>query len=164
LYQDCDMSTYGERLREARKEARLRQKDLAAKTGLSQTTISDAERGRNSGSGATAKIAAALGVEPLWLADGRGPKRRDEDAATPAGQQEEEQITITDAVPPPDDRIGLFAVEHRTIARPQLTDDECVVLDGFRIASQEVRNEILSKCLLELHLHGQRAGERQKKA
>lgn len=76
----CDMSTYGERLFEARKEAKLTQGQLAEKSGVSQTTISDGERGRNAGSGSIAALAASLGVEPMWLSDGKGPKRRDSSA------------------------------------------------------------------------------------
>lgn len=52
----------------------MTQIDLARKAGVSQTTISDIERGRNHGSTEITAIAAALGVNALWLADGKGPQ------------------------------------------------------------------------------------------
>lgn len=67
--------TFGERLREARKEAGLTQKELAAKTGIAQPTISEAERGDYGKSAYVAGLANACGVNALWLAEGRGPKR-----------------------------------------------------------------------------------------
>ena len=69
------MTTFGQRVREARKEAKLTQPQLAKAAGLSQTTISDIERGRNSGSSEVTSLARALNVTPEWLAEGRLPKR-----------------------------------------------------------------------------------------
>ncbi|WP_158594547.1 LexA family protein [Ralstonia pseudosolanacearum] len=66
--------TFGERLREARKDAKLTQPQLAQKAGIAQSTISDAERGVHSGSVHVAALAAACGVSALWLAEERGPK------------------------------------------------------------------------------------------
>jgi phage repressor protein C with HTH and peptisase S24 domain len=68
------MKTFGERLREARRDAKLSQKTLGVKAGVSQTTISDIERGRNAGSTEAAALAAVLGVEALWFSVGKGPK------------------------------------------------------------------------------------------
>lgn len=59
---DMDKSTLAERLRNARKQANLTQKELAKAADVSQTTISDLERGRNAGSSELPKIAAALRV------------------------------------------------------------------------------------------------------
>lgn len=69
--QNAGMTTFGERLRTARKQARLNQEQLAAKAGLSQTTISDIERGRNEGSRDVVALARALGVGAEWLLTGR---------------------------------------------------------------------------------------------
>jgi len=74
IYKNPDMSI-GERVREARKEAKLSQKDLAAKVGISQPTLSELERGDSRGTTSIATMAAALGVNALWLETGRGPKR-----------------------------------------------------------------------------------------
>ena len=72
---NCDMGTFGTRLHHARKAAGFSQALLAKKSGLSQATISDIERDRNSGSSEVVKLAKALDVSALWLADGLGPMR-----------------------------------------------------------------------------------------
>ena len=68
------MNTFSERVRSRRKELGLSQKDLADATGLSQTTISDIERGRNDGSREVVALAKVLRVQPQWLAYGLLPK------------------------------------------------------------------------------------------
>src|SRR5690606_41082226 len=42
------------------------------RVGITQVSISDIERGKTESTGYIAQIAAACGVSPLWLADGRG--------------------------------------------------------------------------------------------
>lgn len=64
---------FGLRLREARKGAKLTQEDLSKRTGISQSTISTAERSGASSTD-TATYAAACGVSALWLATGEGEK------------------------------------------------------------------------------------------
>lgn len=64
----------GERVREARKEKGMTQKDLASKVGITQPTLSDLEKGESTATSHIAKIASALEVSPLWLETGRGPK------------------------------------------------------------------------------------------
>lgn len=61
-------------MREARKRLKLTQKQLAAASGVSQTTISDIERGRNETSADIVALARALKVTAEWLADGVGEK------------------------------------------------------------------------------------------
>lgn len=56
------MKTLGESVKSERKKAGLTQEDLAKKAGLSQSTISDIERGRNESSREVMAIADALGV------------------------------------------------------------------------------------------------------
>lgn len=65
----------GKRLYEARKEAGLTQNQLALKSGVKQPTISELERGDSQSSGSLAQMAAALGVNALWLETGKGPKK-----------------------------------------------------------------------------------------
>lgn len=72
LRHDSLMDTFANRVRAARKEAKLNQKQLAAKAGLSQTTISDIERGRNEGSRDVVALAKALKVSAEWLIGGVG--------------------------------------------------------------------------------------------
>lgn len=64
LDHNCDMNatTLSVNLKQARKQAGLTQTELAKKAKVSQTTISDIERGRNHGSAELPSIALALGV------------------------------------------------------------------------------------------------------
>ena len=71
---NCDMESFADRVRSARKSAGLTQKQLATISGLSQTTISDIERGRNETSADVVALARTLGVLAEWLADGKGPR------------------------------------------------------------------------------------------
>ncbi|MFT4172148.1 MAG: helix-turn-helix transcriptional regulator [Rhodocyclaceae bacterium] len=72
------MLTLAERLQSARHNAGLTQSALARQAGLSQTTISSLENGqRLKGSTQIARLAAVLGVNALWLAEGRGPRNGD---------------------------------------------------------------------------------------
>jgi transcriptional regulator with XRE-family HTH domain len=65
--------TFGERLKQARKAKALSQSALAKKAGISQSIISDAEKGKYLSSKASPQIADALGVSAIWLATGKGP-------------------------------------------------------------------------------------------
>lgn len=76
LYQNRGMSI-GERVREARKDAKLTQQQLAAKVSISQSTLSELENGESAGTAFVATMAAALGVSALWLETGKGPKKLD---------------------------------------------------------------------------------------
>lgn len=75
------MSTYAERVKQARGHAKLSQADLAARLGgkASQQTIGYLENDKNSprGSQYTAGIAQACGVDAVWLATGRGEMHAD---------------------------------------------------------------------------------------
>lgn len=67
----CAMD-YKDRLKAARKHARLTQGQLAEAVGLNQTSISDLERGKSKGSAYNARIAKRCGVSAIWLEDGIG--------------------------------------------------------------------------------------------
>lgn len=77
LHDNCDMETFGERLKRRRKKKGLKQYQLARAAKVSQTTISDIERGRNEGSTELAGLAKALGCRPEWLADGELPEEEE---------------------------------------------------------------------------------------
>lgn len=64
----------GTRLKQARKDARLSQIELEKRSGVSQSAISDLERGKSAGSTSVAGLASVLGVRALWLETGKGPK------------------------------------------------------------------------------------------
>lgn len=82
-------NTFGERVKQARLAVKLSQQKLAKKAGVSQTTISDIERGRNDGSKDIVQIARALGQTPEYLLLGRGSE-----VAPPVSQITDEQAEI----------------------------------------------------------------------
>lgn len=61
-----------DRIQTARKHARLTQKELADRVGISQTAIHKLECGRSKSSRRTVTIALTCGVDPIWLDTGRG--------------------------------------------------------------------------------------------
>ena len=67
------MNTFAERLRIARESRKLKQPQLAKAAGLSQSAISNYETQRRTSSRGILKLAAALKVNPVWLAEGIGP-------------------------------------------------------------------------------------------
>jgi SOS-response transcriptional repressor LexA len=68
------MNTFATRVKARRAELGLNQTQLARKAGLSQTTISDIERGRNEGSAEIVALASALSCSAEWLKTGTGAK------------------------------------------------------------------------------------------
>lgn len=71
------MSTFGQRLKEARKDKKLSQAKLAKLVGVSQPTIAELES-EGKGSTKSALMAKVLGVSSLWLTEGRGEKNDNE--------------------------------------------------------------------------------------
>ena len=67
------MSTLAERLKEARKHAKLTQAKLASVSGVEQPLISQLETGKNLQSAHLPKIAHVCGVSAIWLSDNIGP-------------------------------------------------------------------------------------------
>lgn len=63
---------YSNRLKAARRHAKLNQVALAVKSGVSQQTISKIERGLQDASAFTVQFATACEVRPEWLATGAG--------------------------------------------------------------------------------------------
>jgi phage repressor protein C with HTH and peptisase S24 domain len=72
-------TTLSERLKEARVESGLTQAALAERAGVDQSTIATLETGERKGTKQIVAIARALGVEPDWLSEGHGFKRREAD-------------------------------------------------------------------------------------
>lgn len=61
-----------DRLKQARKNAKMTQNDLAKAIKISQGSISDLESGRNKSTTNLVEMAKVLGVNPTWLATGQG--------------------------------------------------------------------------------------------
>lgn len=72
VYQNSDM-TFGERLKQCRKDSGLSQAAVAKRVGMSQANLSDLENGKFPSSSYTPRLAKLYGVNALWLADGIGP-------------------------------------------------------------------------------------------
>lgn len=79
-----DLSTFGGRLRAARKARKMNQQKLAKAVGISQSVISDIERGVIAESVHVVQLSRVLGVNPLWLEASRGPRSATESQATQA--------------------------------------------------------------------------------
>jgi phage repressor protein C with HTH and peptisase S24 domain len=62
----------GSRIKQTRKVIKMTQAELAKKSGLNQSTISDLEVGKSQGTTYLATLASALGVNALWLETGKG--------------------------------------------------------------------------------------------
>lgn len=72
----------GTRIKQLRKEAKLSQIELAERVGLKQSTISDLEVGKSTGTTYLAQIAQVLGVNALWLETGKGARDGGTDAVS----------------------------------------------------------------------------------
>jgi transcriptional regulator with XRE-family HTH domain len=68
------MASVGDRVKERRKDLGLKQGELARRVGISQATLSELENNPTTKTKEVAKLAAVLGVDALWLADGTGEK------------------------------------------------------------------------------------------
>lgn len=66
--------TIGQRIKQTRVAIPLTQKELAKKVGIAQPTLSELENGDSASSAYLPAIAAALGVNALWLQTEKGPK------------------------------------------------------------------------------------------
>lgn len=66
------LNTVGERLKQARKHAKMTQVDLAKAVDAKQGAISDLENGRNHSSTKLIQMALCTGVNPEWLSTGKG--------------------------------------------------------------------------------------------
>lgn len=66
------LDTVGKRLRKARKDAGMTQKELADAVDAKQGAVSDLENGRNNSSTKLVEMALTLGVNPRWLSTGEG--------------------------------------------------------------------------------------------
>lgn len=67
------METLAERLEWARKEIGLSQQQLADRSRVAQSTIGGLETGARLSARRITAIASVLGVNSLWLVEGRGP-------------------------------------------------------------------------------------------
>lgn len=102
------MTEFGQRLKQARKYAKLSQDALAKRVGISQGTMSELERYYSSSS-YTVQMAKECGVSAVWLATGEGEM-------TPS------QSEKNDAIPKLEDgAAGTYRLQNVTNAVPRRT-------------------------------------------
>lgn len=80
------MTTFGTRLKDARRQAKLTQPIVAKRVGMSQSLLSELENDQYPTSGFTTKLAHLYKVNARWLAEGLGP--REVSAAEALGDDE----------------------------------------------------------------------------
>ncbi|WP_175224349.1 helix-turn-helix domain-containing protein [Achromobacter ruhlandii] len=68
------MTTLGQRLKAARRDAKLTQAQVAKKVGMSQSALSELESDAYPTSSYTPRLAHLYRVHARWLADGEGPR------------------------------------------------------------------------------------------
>lgn len=120
-YYDCAMNklldTPAQRLIWAREKKELTQEALAKLVGVRQSTIGNLETGYRKSAKHIAKIAEVLGVDALWLVEGKGQPTREGRAGAPA----------TEAAP----RLQF------------VTDEEAELLDLFRCTDSDGKGAII---------------------
>ena len=112
------MNTLAERLTWARTSKNMSQTELAKKAGVSQSTIGNLEAGLRKTAKSVTAIAAALHVNPFWLADGKGtPELGAQAVIEPElgrelySKQLQEIITLVSGVDEEGQTRALFAVK-----------------------------------------------------
>lgn len=123
---------FGERLRAARRYAKLSQVQLGRAVGLAQSTIAEAER-KHEGSSKTAQIAAVTGVSATWLATGEG-------AMTETQHRIEEKKAIYGVAPPPPPAVAI---------QPQPSIYSVILALGRLLAEQDHLSRIAAAPLLQ---------------
>ncbi len=120
------MKTLADRLNHAMHKAGLTQAQLAHAVGMAQPSVWKLATGKAKSTVKLFEIARALGVRPIWLAEGLGPERENKDSSIP---DESEWVGVDawdDDTPLPDDEVEV----------PFLKDIEFACGDG-RIVSED---------------------------
>lgn len=151
---------FKDRLKAARRHAKLNQTELAERAGLTQTSISDLERGKSKATAFAAQIASVCGVSPMWLVEGAGDMLGATDTHKPERIQPSVRMgtieTWDDETPLDDDEVyvpflqevelaageGRFVIEESDTSRlrffkkdlrhngVQFSNAKCVVVSG----------------------------------
>lgn len=93
LFEHLEMSTPSQRLKEARINAGLTQKQVAEAVGMTQPSYNYLEKNDNSGSAKITEIAKVLKVDPYWLRTGK--TSTDVDADVKEILDKSSKVTVT---------------------------------------------------------------------
>lgn len=121
----------GTRIREAREEAGLTQKQLAIRVGMRQPSLSQLETGESDGTTLIATFARELGVSAYWLETGRGEKL----AAAPAPLDRPAKMTLAY-----EDEIALIDLYRRADERGKLVTVATARREAGRSAAEGSNN------------------------
>lgn len=75
-YQNSNMGTLGQRLKQCRKDSGYKQAEVCARTGIKQGTLSELENDKYPTSSFVPQLAQLYGVDAMWLATGSGTKAK----------------------------------------------------------------------------------------
>lgn len=99
---NMNMMTLAERLKLIREERGWTKEELRRRAGLrSSSTLTTLEKGASTESPQLGVIAAALGVEVMWLQFGRGPKYKGDDPIVEMGSTALKVAKVVDSMPKP---------------------------------------------------------------
>jgi len=139
------MKTLAERLAWARAQKSLTQAELGKLAGVSQGTIGNLESGLRTDARRLLHIAAALGVEPMWLAEGMAKEVNGEAAPPP---QFDENVSLA--------RLGGRPIPViSAVQAGALKDMETPYSPGAGFAVEYTDDENLSRWAFSLEVEGE---------
>ena len=150
-YRFATMTTLAERIKEARRYAKLTQRALAQKVGVEQPVISQLETGKNLQSAHLSKIAHVCGVNSIWLSDEIGPMSGNtENTHDPACNQDESENAFDSVafkalqnlkgVVTPRSLAAINRIEKAAIAG-RLKETDLVLLEGIAARFEELNKD-----------------------
>jgi transcriptional regulator with XRE-family HTH domain len=145
------MTTLAERIKDARRHAKLTQRALALKVGVEQPVISQLETGRNLQSAHLSKIAHVCGVNSIWLSDEIGPMTGSEEDTGEPDRSPDDQESNFDSVAfkalqnlrgivTPRSLVAIQRIEKAAIAG-RLKETDLVLLEGIAARFEELNKD-----------------------
>lgn len=141
------MTTLAERIKDARRHAKLTQRALALKVGVEQPVISQLETGKNLQSAHLSKIAHICGVNSIWLSDEIGPMTgSEEDAHGPVVSPNAldsiafKALQNLKGVVTPRSMAAIQRIEQAAIAG-RLKETDLVLLEGIAARFEELNKD-----------------------
>lgn len=150
-YRFATMTTLAERIKDARRHAKLTQRALALKVGVEQPVISQLETGKNLQSAHLSKIAHVCGVNSIWLSDEIGPMTgSEEDTGEPDGRPDDQESNFDSVafkalqnlrgIVTPRSLAAIQRIEKAAIAG-RLKETDLVLLEGIAARFEELNKD-----------------------